>query len=151
LLLAAILLWLKKSEVRSSELKESNTFGNSALGGGIGFLSGFVGIGGGIFLSPILHFMKWDSSKRIAACASAFILLNSIAGLLGLWSKGVQLGNELPFLIGLLIAVLLGGQLGARTSIGFLKQLQVRKITAVLIFAVSVRILYKYLIPLVQS
>jgi len=152
LFVAAIFLWMKKSEMETSvQRKIAPPMTNGLLGGGIGLLSGFVGIGGGIFLSPILHFMQWDTAKRIAACASAFILLNSLAGLLGLWSKGFHLGNNLPFLLGLLVAVLLGGQLGARTSIGRLKQLQVRKITAVLIFAVSVRILYKYLIPLVQS
>lgn len=151
LLLAAVLLWIKKTELEEESVRsDTNSLANAGLGGGIGLLSGFVGIGGGIFLSPILHFMRWDTSKRIAACASAFILVNSIAGLLGLWSKGTNLGTNLYFLVALLLAVLIGGQIGARTSINRLKQLDVRKITAVLIFVVSVRILYKYLIPLIQ-
>lgn len=54
-----------------------------ALGLGIGFLSGMVGIGGGIFLSPIIIFARWGSSKQAAAVAAAFIVLNSISGLLG--------------------------------------------------------------------
>lgn len=151
LLLAAILLWLKRSDAAETEVSKQNVLANAGLGGSIGLLSGFVGIGGGIFLSPILHFMRWDTAKRIAACASAFILVNSIAGLFGLWSKGMVIGNNAYLILFLLGAVLVGGQLGARTSIFRLKQLQVRKITSVLIFAVAVRILYKYLIPLVQS
>ena len=54
-----------------------------ALGLGIGFLSGMVGIGGGIFLSPIIIFARWGSSKQASAVAAAFIVLNSISGLLG--------------------------------------------------------------------
>lgn len=150
LLLAAILLWLKKSDLSESKISsKSDVLSNMGIGGGIGLLSGFVGIGGGIFLSPILHFRRWDSAKRIAACATFFILVNSCAGLLGLWSKGLALGTNFNFFLALLAAVLVGGQIGARTSITRLKQFQVRKITSILIFIVALRILYKYLIPLV--
>lgn len=152
LLLASIMLWIKKSAIdKTQPTEKTNYLGNAGLGGGIGLLSGFVGIGGGIFLSPILHFLQWDTAKRIAACASAFILVNSISGLLGLWSTGMVLGSSAYFLLALLAAVLVGGQIGTRTSIGRLKQIDVRKVTSVLIFAVSLRILFKYLIPLVQT
>ena len=57
------------------------------LGGALGFLSGIVGIGGGVFLAPILHLTRWQSARAIAGTASAFILFNSLAGLAGQLSK----------------------------------------------------------------
>ncbi|MBQ0772922.1 MAG: sulfite exporter TauE/SafE family protein, partial [Sphingomonadales bacterium] len=66
-----------------------------AIGTGIGFLSGMVGIGGGIFLAPILLLTRWSDSRRIAATASVFILVNSIAGLGGqLMKSGLSSGAE---------------------------------------------------------
>ena len=59
-----------KSEETISEESKSSVAGNSLLGGGIGFLSGLVGIGGGIFLSPLLNLMKWDTPRKIAATSS---------------------------------------------------------------------------------
>ncbi|MEP5429512.1 MAG: sulfite exporter TauE/SafE family protein, partial [Flavobacteriaceae bacterium] len=87
------------------------------LGGSIGLLSGLVGIGGGIFLAPVLNHLKWDKPITIAALASFFILVNSISGIAGL-----VLNNAFqvfwPEIIGLLTVVLLGGQLGVRLSVG---------------------------------
>jgi len=60
---------------------------NAGYGGIIGFISGMVGIGGGIFLAPLLHLSNWDTSKKIAATASFFILVNSIAGLAGQYAN----------------------------------------------------------------
>ena len=64
-----------------SLITNNQTLKGGIIGGAIGFLSGMVGIGGGIFLSPILNLMKWDTPKNIAATASFFILINSIASL----------------------------------------------------------------------
>src|SRR5258708_31262849 len=86
LIAAAFLLWFQDSLQRNSQAVAATsenralTFG---LGGGIGFLSGLVSIGGGIFLSPLLHLLKWDVAKRISALASLFFLVNSIRGLHG--------------------------------------------------------------------
>ena len=68
-------LKLKKSEEVNPNYPPYVTY---LLGAGIGLLSGLVGIGGGIFLAPILNHMKWDKSIKIAALASFFILVNSI-------------------------------------------------------------------------
>jgi len=57
------------------------------IGGGIGFIAGLVGIGGGIFLAPILYFMKWGTARQIAAACCLFIFVNSISGLFGQLSK----------------------------------------------------------------
>ena len=58
-------------------------------GGLLGLLAGIVGIGGGIFLAPLLYLLRWDAPKRIAATCAAFILVNSLAGLAGQASKGL--------------------------------------------------------------
>ncbi|MDX1471896.1 MAG: sulfite exporter TauE/SafE family protein [Flavobacteriaceae bacterium] len=113
-------------------------------GGAIGFLAGLVGIGGGIFLSPILNLLKWEKPVKIAALASLFIIVNSIAGLVGLYAAD---NFEFDLNQGgiLIVAVILGGQLGLRSSLHWLRANSIRIITGILIFVVAVRILIKYL------
>ncbi|HSC36221.1 MAG TPA: sulfite exporter TauE/SafE family protein, partial [Chitinophagaceae bacterium] len=75
LLAAAILLWIKTKPADAESVAPRTGSGyikDGLLGGAIGFLSGMVGIGGGIFLSPVLNLMKWDTAKKIAATASVF-------------------------------------------------------------------------------
>ncbi len=118
---------------------------NAGIGGGIGLLAGLVGIGGGIFLSPVLHLSSWAKPKVIAATTSVFILVNSIAGLLGqCYTNGWQV--DIKILAPLLVAVLLGGQIGSRYSIEQLPPSMVKRVAGILILLVSLRILYKYLI-----
>ncbi len=145
LIVASVLLWLKtkriKEEVASSRpdyLKEV------LLGGAIGFLSGMVGIGGGIFLSPILNLMKWDNPKKIAAIASLFILVNSISGIAGQLSVIPADVNYTR--IGLLCAaVFIGGQVGSRMSNMKFDQLTVKRITAAVVFVAGAEVLHKHL------
>jgi len=110
------------------------------LGAGIGLLSGLVGIGGGIFLAPILNHMKWDKSIKIAALASFFILVNSVSGIGGLLTKGTF---ELPWVeaIGLIIAVFIGGQIGIRLSLSKLTGNGIKIVTAILVLIVGIRVL----------
>lgn len=117
------------------------------LGASIGLLSGLVGIGGGIFLAPMLNHMRWDKSIKIAALASFFILVNSIAGIGGLLSRGTF---QLPWVeaMGLIIAVALGGQIGIRLSLNKLTSKGIKFVTAVLVFIVGVRILYNTIFQL---
>ncbi|AYN68514.1 sulfite exporter TauE/SafE family protein [Euzebyella marina] len=114
------------------------------LGGAIGLLSGLVGIGGGIFLAPILNHLRWDKSIKIAALASFFILVNSISGLAGL-VQGEMLNLPWKETIALVVAVLIGGQLGIRISLKRLTPNGIKRVTALLVFVVGIRILIKYL------
>ncbi len=111
------------------------------IGIGLGVLSGIVGIGGGIFLAPILMLKRWAKPRESAACASVFILLNSIAGLAGQLAKGGA-GESLVALPLLLLAVLAGGQIGSRLGAIRLPACRVRQGTAILILLVSTRILW---------
>lgn len=115
---------------------------SAVMGGSIGYLSGVVGIGGGIFLSPLLHLLRWDAPKNIAATASFFILVNSIFGLAGqFWGGRFQF--DPAFVLPLLAAVLLGGQVGSRLSVFQFRQEQVRWLTAALVLYAGVNILWK--------
>ena len=145
LFFAAITMWFSKRFVVSSKKNErKNTLKNSSLGGTIGFVSGLVGIGGGIFLAPLLHLTNWETPKKIAATASVFIFVNSIAGLLGQISNP-NFNIDWSFTSILLVSVFIGGQIGSRISIKHFTPIQLKKATAILIAFVSVRILWKTL------
>jgi len=107
------------------------------LGGILGFFSGLVGIGGGIFLSPILLLLRWVNPKEAAAAASFFILLNSIFGLMGHLQKGMI---EFDFLLPLALAVFIGGQIGSRLGAYHLPKVFIKKGLAVLILYVAVKL-----------
>lgn len=110
-------------------------------GAGLGFLAGMVGIGGGIFLAPLLYLLRWDSPRRIAATCAAFILVNSISGLAGQASKGLGTAAAVIGDHGLLFpAVLVGGLLGASIGSRRIEPKWVRIVTAVLILYVAVRL-----------
>jgi uncharacterized protein len=141
LLIASIGLWIQPEKLGQSEKKFNSTSINLLLGGSIGFLSGLVSIGGGIFLSPILHFLNWGEAKKISALASLFILVNSISGLAGQFNKGVT-SIELSYLLPLLLAVFIGGQIGSRLGAKKFNPLYIKRITAVLILAAGVNILW---------
>ncbi|MGB0890966.1 MAG: sulfite exporter TauE/SafE family protein [Flavobacteriaceae bacterium] len=145
LLFAAITMWISKRFVSSKQqsVKNTNTQ-NTSYGALIGFISGMVGIGGGIFLAPLLHLTNWDVPKKIAATASFFILVNSIAGLLGQYTNP-DFTIDWNLTSVLLITVFIGGQIGSRLSNKFLSPIQLKKATAILIAFVSIRILIKYL------
>lgn len=113
----------------------------SVIGALIGFISGLIGIGGGIFLAPLLLLLNWKEPKIISATASIFILVNSLAGLMGL---SIHLSPEFSFYqVGVLgLCVLLGGQIGNRVNIHMLSSRHIQWITACLVGFVGIRILF---------
>lgn len=113
------------------------------LGAGIGLLAGIAGVGGGIFLAPVLHWIHWGSARAIAAAASVFILVNSIAGLAGQLMKlgELQRLDSLEQYYWLAPAVLIGGQIGSRIGSRSLHAKSIRMLTGVLVGFVTLRLL----------
>ena len=109
------------------------------IGSVIGFTSGIVGIGGGIFLSPILFLLKAAYPKQIVTTASLFILLNSISGILGQLTKE-NVMNELFNYYPLFLAVLIGGQIGNFLNLKFLSNRLLAVLTSLLVIFVAIRI-----------
>jgi hypothetical protein len=113
------------------------------LGTGLGFLSGMVGIGGGIFLSPVLNLLNWEEAKSIAGIASFFILVNSIGGIAGLAISG-SIMVAMPFTLCVMAAVIIGGFAGSLISMKLFDALLIKRLTAVLILIVGVKLLAEH-------
>lgn len=109
----------------------------------LGYLSGLVGIGGGIFLAPLLHLTRWDEAKAVAATASLFILVNSLFGLAGqLLKNGPDtLGSAVTFGLPLMLAVVVGGQIGSLLALKVFPARIIRWLTAALTIWVGGRLL----------
>jgi uncharacterized membrane protein YfcA len=112
------------------------------VGAGLGFLSGMVGIGGGIFLSPVLLLTGQTNAKQTAAAASLFILVNSLAGLGGQLMKGIYLN---VMVLPLALAVLIGGQMGSRIGAYRMPGRRVQQVLAAIIIIVGLRLFWKAL------
>jgi uncharacterized membrane protein YfcA len=147
LLAAAVLLWIKTRPGEANVVNQPGPYHylqDGTLGAAIGFLSGLVGIGGGIFLSPLLNLLKWDNPRKIAATASVFILVNSISGLAGQVSTlpaNINYGR----VVWLCVAVFIGGQIGSRLGSSKFNPLLIRRMTALLVFFAGIEVLSKHL------
>ena len=108
------------------------------IGGSIGFISGIVGIGGGIFLSPILLLIRAGKAKDIATAASLFILINSIAGVFGQFTKHTIFYEIQNYWL-LFLSVLIGGQIGNFLNIKFFPARVLALVTSALVIFVSIR------------
>lgn len=112
------------------------------LGALLGLLAGLVGLGGGIFLSPVLLLFGWAGVKETAATTSAFIALNSLSGFLAHWLRGIP---ELQFEILplLALAVLLGGQLGSYLGARRFHPIFLQRLLGTIILAVAMKLMAK--------
>jgi len=108
------------------------------IGSIIGFISGLIGIGGGIFLSPILFLLKAGYPKHITSTASIFILINSVFGVAGQLTKDIVLDEFLNYWP-LIIAVLIGGQIGSFLNIKILSNKVLVVMTSFLVIFVAIR------------
>lgn len=142
LILSGVFLALRFLQTRI-ESKEFGLIKKLGLGGAVGLLSGVSGIGGGIFLSPILNLLHWANPRTVASLASFFIFVNSVAGLIGLNNAGTfHLHEGLTWK--LIIAVILGGSIGSYLSN---KQFNLRilgVLTAILVIYVGCRLVLQY-------
>ena len=136
-LVIAALLMIKPVEVNHASIKELSTLQRSTIGSSIGFISGLIGIGGGIFLSPLLNILRWQTTKVISVTASVFILFNSIAGIAGQLTNNININIQQIITLGL--AVLIGGQIGNYLNIKLLSPRVIKLLTAILVGVVGIR------------
>jgi uncharacterized membrane protein YfcA len=140
LIIAGIFLLIESKSFNDDQIKINSIpkIISLLIGSIIGFISGIIGIGGGIFLSPILFLMKAGYPKQIATTASLFILINSIFGVAGQLTKDVVFDEFLNFWP-LFITVLIGGQIGNFLNIKFLSGKTLAIITSLLVMFVAIR------------
>ena len=146
LLVAGIFLLVESKSFNKKDIKINSLpkFISIFIGSLIGFFSGLVGIGGGIFLSPILFLLKAGYPKHITSTASLFILINSMFGVAGQLTKEIVF-NEFLNYWPLFLAVLIGGQIGNYLNIKFLSNRALALMTSLLIIFVALRMGYKIL------
>ena len=128
----------KSYDDKDESYKKIPIFISILIGGLLGFISGVVGIGGGIFLSPILFLIRAGKPKYIITAASLFILINSISGLIGQLTKNDIL-TEIQNYWYLLIAVLIGGQTGNFLNLKMFPTRILALVTALLVLFVAIR------------
>jgi uncharacterized membrane protein YfcA len=116
------------------------------VGGVIGLLAGITGIGGGIFLAPIIYFLHLAPARTVAGITSGFILVNSIAGLAGQMMKAGDYSPAQGWMQAwpLFIVVVIGGQIGSHLGAYHLPERWVRRLTAVLMLYVALRLIWRW-------
>ena len=141
LLIAGCLLLINFNSYDDKDKSYKNIpyFISITIGALLGFVSGIVGIGGGIFLSPILYLLKVARPKHIVTVASLFILINSIFGIAGQLTKEIYFEEIYPYFY-LLIAVLIGGQIGNYLNLKIFPTKILALITSILVIFVAIRV-----------
>ena len=142
--IAGLLLLInnKSYEDKNIIIKKLHLFVSILIGSVLGLISGIVGIGGGIFLSPILFLLKADKPKNIVTTASLFILINSISGVLGQLTKESIL-NEIILYWPLFLTVLIGGLFGNYLNLKIFSNRVLALITSLLVIFVAIRMAFK--------
>jgi len=120
------------------DLKQSTLFLSLLIGACIGFLSGLIGIGGGIILSPVLVLLAWTNQKQTAAISALFIFVNSLSGLAGQLTKGINFQSEMFVLVGVAFA---GGSVGAWFGARKFNQNILKYLLATVLLMASVKLL----------
>jgi uncharacterized membrane protein YfcA len=114
LLLIPVFRFLIYKNSEAQDLQKNTIFLSILIGAGIGFLSGLIGIGGGIILSPVLLLLRWTDQKQTAAISALFIFVNSCSGLAGHLYKGINFSPDMISYVGIaFVGGLLGSYLGS--------------------------------------
>ena len=138
LLLIPVARFLIFPQFDISEIKKSNIWLSLLIGAAIGLLSGMIGIGGGIILSPVLLLLKWTDQKQTAAISAAFIFVNSVAGLAGQITKGIHFSPDMFLYVAIAFA---GGMIGAYLGALRFKQTVLKNVLAVVLFMAAYKLL----------
>ncbi len=139
LLLFSVVRLLIPSKNNIADLQPSHFYGALLMGGVIGLLSGMIGIGGGILLSPLLLFFKWTDQKQTAAISALFIFVNSASGLMGQLTNGIQFSTDM---YGYVSIAFVGGIGGAYFGAMKFKQASMQKILAIVLAVASYKLLF---------
>ena len=135
LVAASRLLWKTREHDASAT---PNILVALAVGAGLGFLSGLTGVGGGIFLGPLLLLLRWANMRTTAAVSAAFILVNSIAGLAGHASVAITWPMQLPLLM---FAALAGALIGSELAVRRLAPVTLRRMLGVVLVIAGAKLL----------
>ena len=138
LLLIPVFRMLFFRNADEQELKDGTTGLSLLIGAVIGFLSGLIGIGGGIILSPVLLMLKWTNQKQTAAISALFIFVNSLAGLGGQLSKGIVVESEMFIFAGI---AFFGGSLGGWLGASRFNQQILKYLLAVVLLMAALKLL----------
>lgn len=141
LLLIPIIRFLFFANIRVDEIKKSNVALSLLIGGVIGFLSGMIGIGGGIILSPILLLLKWTDQKQTAAISALFIFVNSLSGLAGQLTKGIHFSADMYIYVAVAFA---GGLFGAYFGALKFKQSVLKNVLAAVLILAAYKLLFTH-------
>ena len=136
ILAAARLAWKFASD---AEIKAPPVWLALVIGAVIGLLSGLVGVGGGIFLTPVLLLMNWSETKRAAGVSAMFILVNSIAGIAGSYAQVVRLSPDVWIWIA---AAVVGGVIGSTLGSKRFDSLTLRRVLAAVLLFAGVKLIF---------
>jgi len=139
LLLVPIIRFLFFANIKVEEKRKSNFILSLVIGAAIGFLSGLIGIGGGIILSPVLLLLKWTDMKQTAAISALFIFVNSLAGLAGQLQKGINFSPDMYAYVAVAFA---GGICGAYFGSLKLNQNFLKYLLAIVLIIAAYKLLF---------
>ncbi len=137
-LLISAIRFLVFPNFKVAEIKKSNIALSLLIGAVIGLLSGMIGIGGGIILSPVLLLLKWTDQKQTAAISAAFIFVNSVSGLAGQISKGIHFSEDMLLYVVIAFA---GGLLGSYFGAIRFKQPVLKNVLAVVLIMAAYKLI----------
>ena len=141
LILASVRLFINLKEDTKANIKLPKLYLALSSGGIIGFISGIIGLGGGIFLSPIMILARWANPKTTSASSAFFILVNSISGLCGkATSNAMDFGFLTPFILFALVGGFLGSYLGSKKF----SSLMLKRLLAVVLMIAAFKLILKY-------
>jgi len=139
LLIIPIVRFLFFGNIKVEEIKRSNFVLSVLIGAAIGFLSGLIGIGGGIILSPVLLLLKWSDMKQTAAISALFIFVNSAAGFTAQLQKGINFSADMYAYVGI---AFVGGLCGAYFGSLKLNQSFLKYLLAIVLIIASYKLLF---------
>lgn len=139
LLLVPIIRFVFFSNTKVDQTKQSNIWLSLLIGAVIGLMSGLIGIGGGIILSPVLLLLRWTNMKQTAAISALFIFVNSLSGLAGQFTRGISFTSEMYWFVAV---AFVGGLCGAYFGALRFKHVILRNLLALVLLIAAWKLLF---------